>query len=114
MQSTAASSTLSPVFSIEGETEFSGEKGDYVDVGNPDALDLSNGTVALTFNADHVWGTQALFSKDGSGYDDGGHLTVWLQEGRLLIRQQSDDKHGISEGSTDLYASCRTPTITWQ
>ncbi|ASP31821.1 hypothetical protein CHH27_00030 [Labrenzia sp. VG12] len=107
MQSTAASSTLSPVFSIEGDTEFSGEKGDYLDAGNPDALDLTNGTVALTFNADTVDGTRALFSKDGSGYDDGGHLTVWVQNGRLLVRQQSDDSTEYLK-VPDLYLTANT------
>ncbi|MCR9074379.1 MAG: hypothetical protein NXI18_22280, partial [Alphaproteobacteria bacterium] len=80
-----------PVFAIAGETEFSGEKGDYLDAGNAAALSLAAGTIAMTFNADHVWGSQALFSKDGSGYDDGGHLTVWLKDGRIYVRQQTDD-----------------------
>ena len=55
-----------PVFAIAGETDFSGEKGDYLDAGNVAALSLAAGTIAMTFNADQVWGTnQALFSKDG-------------------------------------------------
>ena len=82
---------MTPVFAIAGATEFSGEKGDYLDAGNAEALSLEAGTIAMTFNADHVWGQQALFSKDGSGYDDGGHLTVWLKDGRIIVRQQSDD-----------------------
>ncbi|WP_269583251.1 LamG-like jellyroll fold domain-containing protein [Roseibium sp. Sym1] len=91
MNSNAASNILAPVFSLNGSTSFSGERGDYLDAGNPDSLNLAAGTVALTFNADHVWGSQALFSKDGSGYDDGGHLTVWIDNGRLVIRQQDED-----------------------
>ncbi|MES0807830.1 LamG-like jellyroll fold domain-containing protein, partial [Roseibium sp. SCPC15] len=90
MQS-SASTTRTPVFAIAGSNEFSGEKGDYLDAGNPASLDLAAGTVALTFNADHVSGSQALFSKDGSGYDEGGHLTVWLKDGTIYVRQQSDD-----------------------
>ena len=35
---------------------------------------------------------QALFSKDGSGYEDGGHITAYLCNNQLYIRQQSDNK----------------------
>ncbi|WP_421982003.1 LamG-like jellyroll fold domain-containing protein [Roseibium sp.] len=91
MPTTSSITVPSPVFTLEGATEFSGEKGDYLDAGDAQALSLEAGTIALTFNADHVWGSQALFSKDGSGYDDGGHLTVWLKDGRILVRQQTDD-----------------------
>uniref|UniRef100_UPI002493602B LamG-like jellyroll fold domain-containing protein n=1 Tax=Roseibium album TaxID=311410 RepID=UPI002493602B len=91
MKSTTSTALSEPVFAIAGETEFSGEKGDYLDAGNAAALSLAAGTIAMTFNADHVWGSQALFSKDGSGYDDGGHLTVWLKDGRIYVRQQTDD-----------------------
>ncbi|WP_299484423.1 hypothetical protein, partial [uncultured Roseibium sp.] len=73
---------MSPVFATAGATEFSGERGDYLDGGNVAALSLAAGTIALTFNADQVSGQQALFSKDGSGYDEGGHLTVWLKNGQ--------------------------------
>ncbi|WP_298983128.1 LamG-like jellyroll fold domain-containing protein [uncultured Roseibium sp.] len=83
---------MNPIFAIAGDNTFSGEKGDYLDAGNPDSLSLAAGTIALTFNAETVSGSKALFSKDGNGYDDGGHLTVWIQNGRLVVRQQSDDK----------------------
>lgn len=50
----------------------------------------SNGTVALTFNADVIEDNQALFSKDASGNGDGGHLTIWLDSsGRVNVRLQS-------------------------
>ncbi|MES0813179.1 LamG-like jellyroll fold domain-containing protein, partial [Roseibium sp. SCPC15] len=83
---------MTPVFAIAGSNEFTGERGDYLEAGNPDSLDLANGTIALTFNADKVTGGQALFSKDGSGYDDGGHITAYLCDNKLYIRQQSDSK----------------------
>ncbi|WP_299484422.1 LamG-like jellyroll fold domain-containing protein, partial [uncultured Roseibium sp.] len=28
----------------------------------------------------------------GSGYDEGGHLTVWLKNGQIYVRQQTDDR----------------------
>ena len=82
---------MTPVFAIAGATEFSGDRGDYLDAGNAAALSLEAGTIALTFNADQVSGQQALFSKDGSGYDNGGHLTVWLKDGQIYVRQQTSD-----------------------
>ncbi|MET1414450.1 LamG-like jellyroll fold domain-containing protein [Roseibium sp. HPY-6] len=90
---TSRSATIpAPVFELTGDTAFSGERGDYLDGGNVAALSLAAGTIALTFNADHVSGQQALFSKDGRGYDEGGHLTVWLKNGQIYVRQQTDDK----------------------
>ncbi|WP_415717692.1 LamG-like jellyroll fold domain-containing protein [Roseibium sp.] len=92
MESSRTTFTRTPVFTVAGETELSGEHGDYLEVGNPESLNLTDGTIALTFNADKVTGGQALFSKDGSGYDDGGHISAYLCDNKLYIRQQSDSK----------------------
>ncbi|WP_299883387.1 hypothetical protein, partial [uncultured Sulfitobacter sp.] len=37
-------------------------------------------------------GDKALISKDGSGREDGGHLTVWIKDGTLVVTQESADK----------------------
>ncbi|MEL7016273.1 MAG: LamG-like jellyroll fold domain-containing protein [Pseudomonadota bacterium] len=81
-----------PVFSVAGDTVFTGNREDFLDVGSPAALSIPNGTIALTFNADDVFGRNTLFSKDGNGFDNGGHLTVWIENGRLIVRQQSADQ----------------------
>ena len=94
-----SSITASPLYSILGERQFSGARGDYLQASHSESLELSNGTIALTFAADSIKGTRALFSKDGKGYDDGGHLTAYLCDGRLYVRQQSDRQVGISQGS---------------
>ena len=91
MPTTRSTTVPATVFAIAGATEFSGDRGDYLDAGNAAALSLEAGTIALTFNADQVSGQQALFSKDGSGYDNGGHLTVWLKDGQIYVRQQTSD-----------------------
>ena len=83
---------MTPVFALAGPAQFSGECGDYLQASHSESLELSNGTIALTFAADSIKGTRALFSKDGKGYDDGGHLTAYLCDGRLYVRQQSDGK----------------------
>ena len=48
-----------------------------------DALALTEGTVAMTITPDDVCGRHALFSKDHSGYEDGGHLTAFVKDGRI-------------------------------
>ncbi len=65
---------------------------DYVEVPHSDELALANGTVAVSFNADDVSGRKTLFSKDASGYGDGGHLTAFVRNGRVEVRLQNTGK----------------------
>ncbi|MEP1555619.1 MAG: hypothetical protein ABJJ90_02775, partial [Lentilitoribacter sp.] len=64
MQSGNKTSTRSSIFSIEGDAEFTGDRGDYLQASHSDAFELSNGTIALTFEADSIEGNRTLFSKD--------------------------------------------------
>ncbi|MEM9414199.1 MAG: LamG domain-containing protein [Planctomycetota bacterium] len=64
--------------------------GDAIEVPHVDAYLLADGAVSLWFRADTLGGEQALFSKDASGYGDGGHLTLYLDGTRLKARLQSD------------------------
>ena len=80
---------ISPVLGLAGEALFSGDRDDFVDLGHSANMEVANGTVALTFNADDISGKRTLFSKDGNGLDNGGHLTVWVEDGLLKVRQQS-------------------------
>jgi len=77
-----------------GELLLSGENDDYLEVAHNADLELANGTVSLRFTADEVVGWQALFSKDASGQDQGGHLTAYLAEGRIRVRLQ---REGLGE-----------------
>ncbi|MEL7347778.1 MAG: LamG-like jellyroll fold domain-containing protein, partial [Pseudomonadota bacterium] len=68
---------------------------------------LTEGTLAMRFTADTVDGQQALFSKDHSGFKDGGHLTVSINDGRIEVRIQDTDsstylhsKRILEEGET--------------
>ena len=99
MQSSRSSILPAPVFTHSGETVFSGEKGDYHDAGNVAALSLAAGTIAMTFNADHGFRTAGALSKDGRGYDEGGHLTVWLKNGEIIVRPADRRSHRVSQGS---------------
>ncbi|MDA0966313.1 MAG: hypothetical protein O2970_05065 [Proteobacteria bacterium] len=80
-----------PVFSLPGTQEFTGDDEDYLDFQNDASLMLSEGTYILDFNAGHVTGSHALFSKDANGNRDGGHLKAFIQDGILKIRLQAED-----------------------
>lgn len=81
-----------PVFQIDGQTEFTGVREDFLDAGHSAALAVANGSLTLSFIADDVFGRHALLSKDGRDFDNGGHLTIWIENGQLKIRQQSADE----------------------
>ena len=53
---------------------------------------LHSGSIALTFNANRVDGVRTLLSRDSLGYDGGGHLTAYIQNGQLIVRLQSDSE----------------------
>ncbi|MEL7344392.1 MAG: LamG-like jellyroll fold domain-containing protein, partial [Pseudomonadota bacterium] len=57
-------------------------------------MELDEGTIAFAFTADAPGNgqEQALFSKDHSGFQEGGHLTVYITSGgRLKLRYQDED-----------------------
>ena len=80
------------VFGMLNEVEFSGEHGDHIEVAHSSDFELSEGTIALTFTADNIWGRRTLFSKDFSGNRDGGDLTAFVRDGRLEVRFQSAEE----------------------
>ena len=79
------------VFGMLDEVDFNGERGSHVEVAHASNMQLSSGTVALNFEADTIWGWQALFSKDYTDNRDGGDLSVFLSDGRIKVRLQSAD-----------------------
>jgi hypothetical protein len=83
----------------EGAGDFDG-KNDHVTVDHSDALELPSGSITLWFNSDDVDDRQGLFSKDSSGYDDGGHLTGYVDDGEIKVRLQSgEDSFWVDGGS---------------
>ena len=52
---------------------------DYVEIAHSNDDLLDSGTLTLWFKADDLDGSQAMFSKDSSGFDTGGHLSVGLE-----------------------------------
>ncbi|MEO0398932.1 MAG: LamG-like jellyroll fold domain-containing protein [Pseudomonadota bacterium] len=83
---------VSPVFLVEGENQFDGTSDSYLQAGHTEAMEVASGVLSMSFNADDVSGANALFSKDGHGFEDGGHLTAWIKDGKLEIRQQTADR----------------------
>ena len=86
---------------VSGSTaaSFDGSN-DFVEIPHSDDMLLDNGTVTMWFKADDLDGTDALFSKDSSNFDDGGHITARVVNGELEVRLQSDDeRYYVSGGS---------------
>lgn len=77
------------VFGMLNEVDFTGERGDHIEVAHSDAFAVDAGTFELTFTADTAWGSRALFSKDAGGNRDGGHITAFVYDGRIKVRLQS-------------------------
>ncbi len=74
----------------DGAAGFNRTELDYIDIAHDDAYLLNEGTVQLWFNADDLAQEQTLFSKDSSGLDTGGHLTIWVRtDGSVETRLQS-------------------------
>ncbi|MEM7653935.1 MAG: LamG-like jellyroll fold domain-containing protein, partial [Pseudomonadota bacterium] len=51
-------------------------------------FDLAAGTLALSFKASDLDATYGLWSRDSSGNDGGGHQSVSIQNGKLVVRMQ--------------------------
>ncbi|MEM7490045.1 MAG: Hint domain-containing protein [Pseudomonadota bacterium] len=89
-----------------GTASFDGD-GDYAIVDPDPALNLSQGTVELSFVQDTAsignvpYGgspAQTLFSSDAYGNTE-GHLTIYIKnDGTLMVRHQTDGQHHFYEG----------------
>ncbi len=71
---------------------------DYVEVDHRSNLETDSGTFVLWFNTDNAEDKQGLFSKDSSGYDDGGHITAFVDDGQLQVRLQSSSSSYMVQG----------------
>ncbi|MEM1185722.1 MAG: LamG-like jellyroll fold domain-containing protein [Planctomycetota bacterium] len=76
---------------VESRSASFDGSGDYVEIPHSSDLELDGGTIELNFRTDDADAKQGLFSKDSTSYDDGGHLTVWVNDGGIEVRLQSDD-----------------------
>lgn len=97
---TGTSSSLSPIFSLLGDHEFTGKVGSVITVEHEDNMEVSQGTVAFSFEADSVSKLAGLVSKDAHSYDgEGNHLSIYIDHGTLYARfQDSDSDATLSVG----------------
>ncbi|CTQ55747.1 hypothetical protein LP7551_04293 [Roseibium album] len=80
-----------PVFAIAGALELNGSREGQIAIEHSEDMAISEGTIALSFQADRISGYDALFSKDASGYGTGGHVTAWVTEwGDVKVRIQNE------------------------
>ncbi|MEO1527462.1 MAG: LamG-like jellyroll fold domain-containing protein, partial [Planctomycetota bacterium] len=88
----AAEGPAGSVIFLDESLEFSGERGDHLDLAHVQSLELSEGTYATHFTVEDGDRRRTLFSKDASGYEEGGHLTAFIERGRVKVRFQSDSR----------------------
>ncbi len=78
-----------PIYDAPGVMDFDGTAGTVLQLAPDPALNVDQGTVAFSFNASDTNGDQGLFSKDASGFGDGGHLAIYLDDNDLKARFQN-------------------------
>lgn len=72
------------------ETAFDGE--DHIEVEHNESMELAQGTFALRFTTEHAAKKQGIFSKDFTHNRDGGDITAFVEQGRVSVRLQGQDK----------------------
>ncbi|WP_171060576.1 Ig-like domain-containing protein [Poseidonocella sp. HB161398] len=72
-----------------GAMEFGGTAADAVILPHDPVMAVEDGALAFAFEAGNADGRSWLLSKDASGYGDGGHVGVFLEDGRIGLRIQS-------------------------
>ncbi|MDA1091222.1 MAG: LamG domain-containing protein, partial [Proteobacteria bacterium] len=95
-----------------GTGDFDG-RNDHIEVDHSSGMELSSGSITVWFNSDDVNDKQGLFSKDSSGYDDGGHLTAFVDDGVVKIRLQSGEDSYWVEGGSLTDNSWSQVTFNW-
>jgi hypothetical protein len=94
------------VYQQSGVTDFDGST--FEEIAHEDAFLLDEGVIAFWFQTDRLGQRQGLLSKDSGDYDDGGHLTLLLEnDGRIRYRLQSTSK------TYELFSDTRVTTDSW-
>ena len=62
----------------------------YIDFLHDDSLKLNNGTISAWFKTNSYGTSQGIFSKDSNGYDNGGHINLYVRpDNRIELRIQA-------------------------
>ncbi len=71
-------------------------------------FEINDGAVAFWLKTTAIGSRQGLWSKDSSGYDTGGHVSIMLEpDGRVRYRIQS------TTGTVELYSTTQLSIDTW-
>lgn len=93
-------STTNEIVLLDNDgSAFNGNK-DAIIIEHQDMFQAASGSLTFRFKPTDTKGKQALFSKDSSGYDDGGHLTLQMNKNRLELRAQTADQSFEIKGGT--------------
>ena len=77
------------LFTLSESVAISGAR-DVVNVDGSGFLQLSEGTISLSFNADTTSGTRGIFSRDAEYFSgDGNHFSAYIENGTLKGRVQA-------------------------
>ena len=86
-------------FDAETGADFHHTTKEYIAIAHDEVFEVASGAVQLWFNTRHTSGDQALFSKDHSGFVDGGHLNIRLDHSHIEVRLQGEGaSHTIRTG----------------
>ncbi|MBY8975109.1 tandem-95 repeat protein [Rhodobacteraceae bacterium NNCM2] len=87
--SVSVSSFPVPVVDMPGVMNFNGSSGSVLELPHDPVYEISQGTIAFSFNPGDLSGQQGLFSKDASGFVGGGnHFVLYLNGSTLNARFQ--------------------------
>ena len=68
-----------------------------------ESLEVQNGTIGLWVNPTNVVGEQTFVSKDENGTDEGGHFSIGMDDGRLVVRfAPGDGGSNMAWATTDV------------
>ena len=68
------------------------DNSDYIIKDHEEAHELRNGTIEVSFTADTSGGRHGLVAKDHYQYTDGGHMYMYQEGSKAVVRFQSDDQ----------------------
>ncbi|MEM1027654.1 MAG: LamG-like jellyroll fold domain-containing protein [Planctomycetota bacterium] len=95
----SSGTTLAQSGQIDTAVELNGSNG-YVEIAHHDDFLVDEGAISLWVYLDDLSGRQELFSKDSSGYDTGGHITIHANGDDVELRFQSTgNSYSLDSGS---------------
>ncbi len=86
---------------------------DFVLIPHHDDYLLHHGAVAFWFYPETLSGSHAIFSKDSSGYDTGGHIHIYTSGNTLYARLETDGSSPYGTGNQFQVSCSGIPNNSW-